>query len=110
MLRFIGLPGTPDPYVTIQRWDQLTARLFETANQWSQANGKTVDINAIDNGTHSPTTFHGRSLAWDLDVDGDHINNLSSLAAWLKMLLPPPYQVVLEHTHVHVEWDTGMGR
>jgi hypothetical protein len=110
MLRFVGLPGTPDPYVKIARFDYRTWMLLELANDWSYMNKEIVDINAIDNGTHGANSFHGFSLAWDLDVDGDHATDLTKLADYLRMKLPPPYEVIVESDHVHVEWDTHKGR
>jgi hypothetical protein len=110
MLRFMGLPGTPDPYVKIAVFDYRTYQLFETADRWSVIYEKVVDINAVDNGKHSATTLHGFSLAWDLDVDKDIKADLVSLAEYLKMRLPPPYEIVIEADHVHVEWDTHKGK
>lgn len=110
MLRFVGLPGTADPYVKIDVFTNRTSILLETANYWSYLNNKIVDINAIDNGEHIATTFHGMSLAWDLDVDGDQHQDLVSLAAYLRIHLQPPYEVIIETDHIHVEWDTHKGR
>lgn len=106
MLRFTGVPGSTDPYVRIAIFDYKTVMLLGTANDWSRINKKVVDINAIDNGVHGQHTLHGHSMAWDLDVDGEFPDDLSDLANYLKMRLPPPYEIVLEATHVHIEWDT----
>jgi hypothetical protein len=105
MLRFMGLPGTSDPYVTIRIFDARTVAVLEAADRWSQMAHLIVDVNAIDNGKHGPTTLHGRSLAWDLDVEGDLPTDLALLGAYLTAALPAPYQVIVETTHVHVEWD-----
>jgi len=110
MLRFTGLPGTSNPYVTINIFDDKTILLFKEANEWSRINKITVDINAIDNGKHSANTFHGHSLAWDLDTDKDNPIDLVLLGKYLQMRLPPPYEIVLEDTHVHIEFDTHKGR
>jgi len=110
MLRFIGLPGAADPYVRIVTFDDKTILLFKEANEWSKIQKIIIDINAVDNGTHSVNTLHGKSLAWDLDTEGDRPEDLKLLSGYLKMRLPPPYEVVLESTHVHIEWDTHLGR
>jgi len=106
VIRFHGLPGTADPFVVVKRWDRKTSDLLEAADVWSRKTGVGIDINAIDNGTHGAGSFHGRSLAWDLDTKGDMPGDLVSLAAHLKAELPPPYEIVVEAGHVHVEWDT----
>lgn len=114
MLKFRGLPGVVDPYVRIGVFDFRTSLLFETLSSWSITTGKTVTINAVDNGRHGKDgtvfTFHGLSLAWDIGVeDGGH-DNFITLGNFLKMMLPPPYEVVIEVDHVHIEWDTHSGR
>jgi hypothetical protein len=102
MLRFITQPSGP---VTIAEWNAEADLVLRCADRWSQHTGIGVDINAIDNGTHGATTLHGRSRAWDLDTAGDQATDLHALYAWLHEMLPPGFDVVLEATHVHVEWQ-----
>jgi len=114
MLVFRGLPGTPDPYVKINVFDFRTHDLLEELSNWSQLTGTSVNINAIDNGTHgdggTKFTFHGKSLAWDVSPTTTYGQEYASLAKHLQMRLPPPYQVVIEKDHIHIEWDTVLGR
>jgi len=110
MLRFIGLPGSADPYVKIATFDFRSSLVLEAADRWSHFNEKIVNVNAIDNGTHGANTLHGMSLAWDFGVEGHTRENFESLANFLKVRLPPPYEVIVESDHVHVEWDTHQGR
>ena len=107
MLRFTGVIGSS--FVMIELFDDKTITVLREANEWSRVARLTVDVNAIDNGSHGVNTFHGRSLAWDLDVVGEDAQDLVSLASYLQMRLPPPYEVVLESTHVHIEFDTHKG-
>ena len=114
MLIFKGLPGTADPFVKIGDYNCKTNRILKMANAWSQANNKSVTINAIDNGTHGINgtvfTFHGLSLAWDFGVVNGVKADFESLGKYLQMRLYAPFQIIIESTHVHVEWDTGKGR
>lgn len=113
MLIFRGLPGTADPFVKINTYDYKTSRVLETVDEWSKTNTKSVTINAIDNGKHGlggKFTFHGLSLAWDFGITNGIQGDFASLSNYLKIMLPPPFQVINEFNHVHVEWDTGQGR
>jgi hypothetical protein len=114
MLIFRGLPGASDPYVKVVSYDDKTSMLLKTASIWSTLNKKSVLVNAIDNGQHGESgtvfTFHGLSLAWDLGVITGLKSDLDMLGDYLKVRLPPPYQVLVESDHVHIEWDTGLGR
>lgn len=114
MLVFRGLPGANDPYVRIENYDCKTNRILKMVNEWSKTSGITVTINAIDNGVHGKGgtvfTFHGLSLAWDFGVVNGVKADLESLGKYLQMRLYAPFQILVEPTHVHVEWDTGKGR
>ncbi len=114
MLIFRGLPGSPDPYVTISVFNPQTITLLEVIDAWSLFNKKIVNISSVDNGIHggdgTKFTFHGLSLAWDFYPIGGLSTDKVSLAKYLEMRLPPPYQVIVETDHIHVEWDTGKGR
>jgi len=102
MLRFIAQPSGP---VTIIEWTEPSAIVFAWADRFSRHVNLPVDINAIDNGTHSATTLHGQSRAWDLDTGGDRSADLHLLFDYLRGVLPPGFDVVLEPDHVHVEWQ-----
>jgi len=110
MLRFTGVPGSDDPYVRIDSLNEQTVTVLRVANEFSQRWSLTVDVNAVDNGRHSAGTLHGASLAWDLDVRGEDEEDLRRLATWLGAYLSPTYEVVLEATHVHVEFDSHRPR
>jgi hypothetical protein len=115
MLIFRGLPNNPDDsFVKIDNFDSKTVLVFEHLNVWSILHKTAVTINAIDNGTHGNGgknfTFHGQSLAWDVSVITREKKDMDSLARYLKMRLPSPYQVAVEPFHIHIEYDTGIGR
>lgn len=121
MLRFVGLPKplvidrvTVEPAeilaaarpVEITCFNDRLSTVLCSASIWSLRAGVTVDVNAIDNGEHGSGTLHGDSKALDLDTEGDRRGDLAALHRWLSRDLPPGYDVVLEDTHVHIEWDT----
>jgi hypothetical protein len=99
-----------DPFVRILSFNEHTIRVLHNADLWSNGSGKMVDVNAIDNGKHSSGSLHGSSLAWDLDVNEDKSEDLQSLARWLGKRLDPSYEIIVEPTHVHIEWDTHRGK
>ena len=114
MLIFRGLPGTKDPYIKIREFNFRTYNLLQCIDDWSKLNNIPVNINAIDNGIHGANntkfTFHGKSLAWDIGPNNFSETDSISLAKYLQLRLPAPYQVVIEKDHIHIEWDTGLGR
>lgn len=102
MLRFISQPSGP---VIVRDFTAETIDVLTLADRWSHLSGIVVDVNAIDNGTHGPSTLHGSSRAWDLDTAGDRPENLADLYHWMRARLAPGYDVVREASHVHVEWQ-----
>jgi hypothetical protein len=104
MLRFITLPSGP---VFIAEWTPESNLVFALADRWSHHADvqKAVEITAIDNGTHGAGTLHGHSRAWDLCVEGKKLADLQRVFDFLHATLPPGFDVVLEASHVHVEWQ-----
>lgn len=99
MLRF-------EPTVRIIYFSEQLARVFHLASVWALVSGVTVVVNSVDDGKHGAVTLHGFSLAPDLDTEGDRPEHLPELHGYLARHLPQPFDVVLEATHVHVEYDT----
>lgn len=99
MLRF-------EPNVRIVSFTEQLARVFHLAGNWAAISGIGVVVNSVDDGKHSTGTLHGFSLAADLDTEGDQAVHLSHLHGYLARHLPAPFDVLLEPTHVHVEYDT----
>ena len=99
MLRF-------QPNVRIGYFSPQAGAVLEAASRWSLGSGVDVDVNHAADGEHSPTSLHPFDCAWDLDTAGDRRADTESLYNYLRVWLPAGYDVVLEGTHVHVEWDT----
>lgn len=99
MLRF-------ESNVRIVYFTEQLARVFHLASVWSLVERIDVVVNSVDDGTHGARTLHGFSLAPDLDTEGDRPEHLPKLHGYLARHLPDPFDVVLEPTHVHVEYDT----
>lgn len=95
------------PTVRIVYMSAHLAEALAIASRWSLERRVDLDVNSVDDGQHGAGTLHGASLALDLDPASDRADHTRDLAIYLARQLPPPWQVVLESDHVHVEWDTG---
>lgn len=62
-----------------------------------------VGVSCIINGEHMRGSLHKSGQAIDLDVLGENSN--LELVRFLKPALPSVFDVVLEATHVHVEYQ-----
>ena len=82
------------------------ALVLTEASIWGERTGIVVDVNSGADRNHTAGTLHPWDLAVDLDTVGDKPAELALLYAYLVRVLPPPYDVVLEVDHVHVEWDS----
>ncbi len=70
------------------------------------ANGAELMITSGTEGTHMKGSLHYKGLALDLRLpgfSGEAATNL--LVSNLRANLGPQFDVVLEGTHVHIEWD-----
>ncbi len=69
---------------------------------WAEVTGEELWVTSLNDHIHtSPQSLHYASRAIDLDTPQD----ITGLADWLTLVLRPPYQVINEINHVHVEWD-----
>ena len=100
MLRF-------KPEVRVVFFTEQLLAIFQACTLWSFRARVDVEINSVDDGAdvHKVGTLHGRSLAADLDTVGDKQTDTLQLAEYLRVVLPPQYDVIYEGDHVHVEWD-----
>lgn len=103
MLRFA-------PGVAIAVFTPQLAEVIKIAAEWALVSGVAVDVNSIDDKGHGAGSFHGWSLAIDLDTAGDKPVDLDALHGYLVRHLPLPWQVINEKDHVHAEWDNGRRR
>ena len=62
-------------------------------------------ITSLMDGTHSHKSLHYSGRAVDFRTRDLSALEVSHLAAALKADLGPPFDVVVEETHLHVEWD-----
>lgn len=60
--------------------------------------GKDLYITSIMEGTHSPGSLHHAGFAFDIRSEGVSIDRIRSL-------LGDDYDVVVEKTHLHIEYD-----
>jgi hypothetical protein len=81
------------------------ALVLHHASTWAAVSGVAVDVNSLADKSHSAGSLHYWDLAVDLDTAGDRAAHLAQLHGYLARVLAPSYDVVLEATHVHVEWD-----
>lgn len=93
------------PSVSIYYFNKNVALVLELASIWSLRTAIDVDVNSVADGTHGPASLHPFDLAVDLDTKGDRPEDLGRLHKFLMVHLPRDYDVVLESTHVHVEYD-----
>lgn len=100
MLRF-------EPTVRIVNFTEQLSRILHLVSAWSFVARIDVVVNSVDDGAHNRGSLHGYSLAIDLDTEGDRAEHLPILHGYLARHLPPGFDVVLEPSHVHVEWDTN---
>ena len=62
-------------------------------------------ITSLLDGKHMPSSFHYKGLAVDLRTRHLTKPNRALAAARLRVVLGPEYDVVLEETHIHCEFD-----
>lgn len=62
-------------------------------------------ITSLLDGKHMPNSFHYKGLAVDLRTRHLSRTDKMLVAARLRLALGPEYDVVLEKTHLHVEYD-----
>lgn len=92
--------------VRIVNFTEQLARVFHLASSWAAIAGISVVVKAVDDGSEIGASLHGFSLAANLDTESERATDLTLLHGYLARHLPPQYDVLLEPTHVHVEYDT----
>jgi hypothetical protein len=93
------------PEVRVHAWTWQLNDLFAAASTWALREQRIVVVTSIDDSAHGAPTLHGFGLAVDLDTEGSSPRPLDELYVFLARLLPPPWVLVLELDHLHVEWD-----
>ncbi len=62
-------------------------------------------ITAVFDGDHMVGSLHDKGLAFDMRTKHLLKPNRATVAARLRVALGPEYDVILEKTHIHVEFD-----
>ena len=98
--------------VRIRYCTQQLCTVLGLVAAWSSVERVEVEVNSIDDGpnVHMPGSLHGFGLAIDLDTVSEKPDELERLADFLRRALEPQYDVLMEGTHVHVEWDVHRGK
>lgn len=89
------------------RLDGLRAPMLHVLNNamiiWQAAGASSLVVTSTTEGKHQAASLHHDGLAVDLRIW--ELANPVRTAAALELLLGHDYDVVLEDTHVHVEYD-----
>jgi hypothetical protein len=95
------------PGVQVVYFDERIALVIREASLWSLAQNIAVHVTSIDDPAPGrvPDTFHGKSLAVDVNLVDTVDPRRAALADWLTKRLPAGFDVILEGDHVHVEAD-----
>ena len=102
--------------VTFSSITPQALRVFAAADQiWTHLTGEVAVITSAEDGRHSPTSLHYQSAAWDLRIwpflaldsaeNGLSSSSTREAASLLRVFLGPDFDVVVEKTHIHVEFD-----
>lgn len=83
------------------------ALVLHHASTWGVLSGAVVRVIALADRAHGENSLHGWDLAVDLDTPGDVAARLAQLHGYLSRILPPQYELALEPSRVHVEWNAG---
>jgi hypothetical protein len=95
------------PGVQVVYFDERIALVLRETALWSVAQAIPVHVTSIDDPAPGrvPNTFHGKSLAVDVNLVDTVDPRRAALADWLVMRLPAGFDVILEGDHIHVEAD-----
>lgn len=64
-----------------------------------------MTITSISDGQHSPHSLHHKGQAFDIRTHHLTTATAALLTHTIASALPTHYQVILEKTHIHVEYD-----
>ena len=83
---------------------EILSAIMEAREIYRDLNAELIITSLLD-GKHMPGSFHYKGLAVDLRTR--HLSNSDRMlvVARLRLALGPEYDVVLEKTHLHLEFD-----
>jgi hypothetical protein len=83
---------------------EILLAIIEAREIYRDLNAELIITSLLD-GKHMPGSFHYKGLAVDLRTRHLTKTDRALVAARLRVALGPEYDVVLEKTHMHVEYD-----
>lgn len=93
-LTFLGVDAAPQTLRAMTAADELHWEWYH----------REAEITSIVDGEHRPKSRHYSGLAFDLRIwymGGEQ----EAFAIALRKVLGPDYDVIVERTHIHCEWD-----
>jgi hypothetical protein len=88
--------------VSIDRLDQRVRRALGIVDACYAKVGEEAVVTSTFEGTHMPNSLHYANLALDVRLPR---SGAPAMQGSLKTALGPDFDVVLEDTHIHVEYD-----
>ena len=67
--------------------------------------GRQAIVTSVEDGTHSKTSLHYEGRAIDLRTRDLEAGVIHDYASELRGALGPGWDVIVESTHIHIEWD-----
>ena len=84
---------------------QILLAIIVARQVYADRNIDTTTITSVTDSQHSPTSLHHVGHAVDLRTRNIPMPLRPAVAADLKRCLGAEYDVVLEDTHIHIEWQ-----
>ena len=83
---------------------EILLAIIEAREVYRELDAELIITSLLD-GKHMPKSFHYKGLAVDLRTR--HLSNKDKMIATarLRLMLGPNYDIVLEKTHLHIEFD-----
>lgn len=67
--------------------------------------GKTLTVTSTNDGKHMKGSFHYKDLAFDMRIWYLSVSERKEMVAQASKILGKDYDIILEKTHIHVEYD-----
>lgn len=80
-------------------------KAIKVAEEVYESHGKTLVITSGLEGTHSANSYHYFGCAVDLRTNYFTPEEIKVVAAEIQGKLGFPYEVIVEKTHIHLEYD-----
>jgi hypothetical protein len=90
-------------YLGVEAAPPILSAMDLTDRQHWIVTGQEAEFTSVVDGTHSKHSRHYVGMAFDLRIW--YLTNQDDFVVWLQAHLGDSYDVVLESTHIHVEFD-----